>query len=142
KQIGRALELDEAFLRNPNLMSEADLRRAVPEWIFGAMEVSADWLRSLQTEPKLWLRVRTETRLAGTLAVPNTLAGSVVYRGEEDLFRTPEFHAGQFEIQDISSQAVGVVCDPQAGETWWDACAGEGGKMLHLAELRGGKGLI
>ena len=64
------------------------------------------------------------------------------YRGAQDLFRTAEFHAGEFEVQDITSQAVGLVSNPQPGETWWDACAGEGGKLLHLSDLMQNKGLI
>jgi 16S rRNA (cytosine967-C5)-methyltransferase len=28
------------------------------------------------------------------------------------------------------------------GQTWWDACAGEGGKTLHLADLMVNKGVI
>src|SRR5205823_5977071 len=70
------------------------------------------------------------------------LPEALVYEGETDLFRTPEFHAGEFEIQDLSSQAVGWLCDPKPGETWWDACAGEGGKLLHLSDLMQNKGLI
>jgi 16S rRNA (cytosine967-C5)-methyltransferase len=66
----------------------------------------------------------------------------VHYKGEEDLFRRAEFHAGEFEIQDIASQAVGLLCAPKPGETWWDACAGEGGKLLHLSDLMENKGLI
>jgi len=65
-----------------------------------------------------------------------------LYRGEEDLFKTPEFHAGEFEIQDIASQVVSLLCDPKPGETWWDTCAGEGGKTLHLSDLMQNKGLI
>ena len=45
-------------------------------------------------------------------------------------------------MQDINSQVVGLVCEPRAGETWWDACAGEGGKTLHLSDLMANKGLI
>ncbi len=60
----------------------------------------------------------------------------------DQLFKTPEFHAGEFEIQDIASQAVGWLCDSKPGEAWWDACAGEGGKLLHLSELMQNKGLI
>jgi 16S rRNA (cytosine967-C5)-methyltransferase len=70
------------------------------------------------------------------------LADAVGYDGAEDLFRTPEFHAGEFELQDISSQVVGLVCNAQPGETWWDACAGEGGKLLHLCDLMRNKGLV
>jgi 16S rRNA (cytosine967-C5)-methyltransferase len=64
------------------------------------------------------------------------------YAGEKDLFRTPEFQAGAFEIQDLASQFVGHACAPQPGETWWDACAGAGGKTLHLADLMQNKGLV
>jgi 16S rRNA (cytosine967-C5)-methyltransferase len=64
------------------------------------------------------------------------------YQGARDLFRTVEFHAGEFELQDLNSQAVGLFCDPKPGETWWDACAGEGGKTLHLGDLMRNKGLI
>ncbi|HTA30727.1 MAG TPA: RsmB/NOP family class I SAM-dependent RNA methyltransferase, partial [Candidatus Cybelea sp.] len=67
---------------------------------------------------------------------------AVRYEGEEDLFRTPEFQAGEFELQDINSQVVGLICAAQPGETWWDACAGEGGKLLHLSDLMQNKGLI
>src|SRR5262249_48202538 len=47
-----------------------------------------------------------------------------------------------FELQDITSQAVGFICAPQPGQTVWDACAGEGGKTLHLSDLMENKGLI
>ncbi|MGK0288656.1 MAG: 16S rRNA (cytosine967-C5)-methyltransferase [bacterium] len=52
------------------------------------------------------------------------------------------FKKGQLEIQDISSQAIGWFCDPKSKETWWDVCAGAGGKSLHLSRLMKGKGKI
>ena len=70
------------------------------------------------------------------------LSDAICYEGSETLFRTAEFHSGEFKLLDISSQAVGLLCDPQSGETWWDACAGEGGKLLHLSDLMQNKGLI
>ena len=98
-------------------------------------------------EPKLWLRAKrgTAEALAEKLfgaEVSRLLPDALLYRGEEDLFKTPEFHAGEFEIQDIASQVVGLLCDPKPGETWWDTCAGEGGKTLHLSDLMQNKGLI
>lgn len=68
--------------------------------------------------------------------------GLLRYGGRNDLFQTAPFREGEFEIQDIASQMVGRFCAPKAGQTWWDACAGEGGKLLHLSDLMGGKGLI
>jgi 16S rRNA (cytosine967-C5)-methyltransferase len=70
------------------------------------------------------------------------LATALRYTGSRDLFRTEAFQTGLFEIQDLASQLVGHACAPQPGETWWDACAGEGGKTLHLADLMRNKGLL
>jgi 16S rRNA (cytosine967-C5)-methyltransferase len=113
------------------------------------MEVSAGWVRSLQREPILWLRARDGEAGAVTTAMDGCRvfgegqwANTFEYRGNLDLFRTPEFHAGLFELQDLNSQAVGLICQPQPGQTWWDACAGEGGKLLHLSELMKNQGLI
>ena len=143
-----ALRLAERFRANPASVPMAELRaKAVPAWAAEQMEVSDEWLRSLQREPKLWLRAkRGQTpalldKLPGAHVSPS-IPEALVYEGESDLFKTPEFQGGEFEIQDISSQVVGLLCDPQPGETWWDACAGEGGKLLHLSDLMGNKGLI
>jgi len=142
--------LEGRFQSNPKSLSFAELRaKAVPAWVAEEMDLSEGWLRSLQAEPKLWLRAKRgqgraladKLRPAGLLAA-SALPGAAVYEGEADLFKTPEFHAGEFEIQDIASQAVGLLCDPKPGETWWDACAGEGGKTMHLSDLMENKGLI
>lgn len=149
-QIEQGLHLASRYLRDPQSFANAELiARAVPSWLHSEMEISADWLRALQAEPKLWLRARSGhgTQLAKRLrnARPfgtGPLADALEYLGRQDLFRTPEFQAGEFEVQDVSSQAVGWVCQPAAGETWWDACAGEGGKLLHLSDLMQNRGLI
>ena len=145
--VEKTLELADRFHKNPSSVAIRDLRiKAVPAWI--AMEVDAedDWFRALQHEPNLWLRARRGqgNALAKKLgkAELHLLPEAVFYQGEEDLFRSPEFHAGEFELQDISSQAVGFICQPQPGEIWWDACAGEGGKLLHMSDLMENKGLI
>ncbi len=57
--------------------------------------------------------------------------------GLEELMALPAV-----EIQDLASQCVGLACAPQSGEHWWDACAGSGGKSLHLASLMHDKGSI
>ena len=143
-----ALRLDERFRTNESNIPLAELReKAVPAWTSEQIAVSDDWLRSLQRQPKLWLRAKRGTagalaeKLFGAEASPIS-PDALMFRGETDLFKTPEFHAGEFEIQDIASQMVGLLCDPKPGETWWDTCAGEGGKTLHLSDLMQNKGLI
>lgn len=149
EQLQGAIELNESFQKNPGSVSDEELKRAVPAWINDQVDLSAEWLRSLQLEPKLWLRARPGKgrELAAKLGECWTGGDgwpddAVRYDGREDLFRTEEFQAGEFELQDISSQAVGLVCDPKPDETWWDACAGEGGKMLHISDLMRNKGLV
>jgi ribosomal protein S12 len=143
-----ALRLNQRFQDNEASFPLAELRaKAVPAWTAAEMEVTDDWLRSLQREPKLWLRAKrgTAASLAEKLPgaeVSERLPDALRFAGEMDLFKTPEFHAGEFEIQDIASQVVGLLCDPQPGEAWWDTCAGEGGKTLHMSDLMQNKGLL
>jgi 16S rRNA (cytosine967-C5)-methyltransferase len=143
-----ALRLNGRFRADEASVPFSELRaKAVPAWTAAEMDFTDDWLLSLQREPKLWLRAKrgTAESLAKNLFAADVspfLPEAILYRGEEDLFKTPEFHAGEFEIQDIASQAVGLLCDPQPGETWWDTCAGEGGKTLHLSDLMQNKGML
>ena len=150
RRLTRAEELAERFARNPFSLPVEQLRaKAVPDWTLAEVKADDEWLRSLQREPLLWLRARPGQgrSLAKSLKSARTLSSkglpdTLVYEGRTDLFETDEFQTGAFEIQDISSQLVGIICGPKPGETWWDACAGEGGKLLHLADLMQNRGLI
>jgi 16S rRNA (cytosine967-C5)-methyltransferase len=150
EQIEHAVDLAERYATRPESFSDAELiARAVPGWLPTVMEPVLAWLRALQEEPRLWLRARRGQgrALARRLGHCRTfgegpMADTLEYQGREDLFRTKEFHAGEFQLQDICSQTVGLICNPRSGEKWWDACAGEGGKTLHLAELMENHGSI
>jgi 16S rRNA (cytosine967-C5)-methyltransferase len=150
RQIEHALELAERFAREPLSFADVDLvQRAVPDWVRDELEVTPRFVRALQAEPRVWLRARAGQgeQLAKGLhrCAVFPIGGStdaLEYLGARDLFRTAQFHSGAFELQDLHSQAVGFICAPRPGETWWDACAGEGGKLLHLSELMQNRGLI
>ncbi len=150
RQLTKGLELAEQYANSPERFSFEDLKHAVPKWTWSEMDnVPVEWLRTLQLEPRLWLRAkrgqgRALAQTFGECWIPPqpSFADAVEYQGTEDLFRTSEFQTGDFEVQDIASQAVGLLCNPQPGETWWDACAGEGGKTLHLSDLMQNQGLI
>src|SRR5689334_3343497 len=146
-RLRRGLEMQDRFNSDPDGWPEAELLdKAVPPWASGALDATPAWARTLQREPLVWLRARPGlgSSLASQLpgAVPGPIPEALSYTGTEDLFVQPEFQNGDFEIQDLSSQMVGHVCAPQPGETWWDACAGEGGKTMHLSALMQNKGLI
>ncbi len=150
EQITRARELAARFKKDPQSFADSELvARAMPPWLQEQIHTTPELARALQSEPKLWLRARPgqgkslAQRLGNCLIFGDGLLSDILeYQGVEDLFRSPEFHAGDFEVQDLSSQAVGLICAPEPGQTWWDACAGEGGKLLHLSDLMRNKGLI
>ncbi len=142
-----------------SVKAEALRALAVPPWLATEMDLPDAYLRQLQHDPALWLRARPGTGpgLAKSLFAcePAALSGSQLstlnsqllsdslrFTGTQDLFKTDQFKSGEFEIQDLASQLVGLAAAPQPGETWWDACAGEGGKTLHLADLMKNKGLV
>jgi 16S rRNA (cytosine967-C5)-methyltransferase len=156
KRIVGALGLQSRFERDPSCVkAEALAARAVPAWLGGEMDLPAGYLRQLQREPPLWIRTKIgacdeierslgacrRPVLPGSMPAPAGLA-ALRYLGTADLHKASGFQSGAFEIQDLSSQLVGHACAPQPGETWWDACAGEGGKALHLSDLMGNKGLL
>jgi 16S rRNA (cytosine967-C5)-methyltransferase len=149
-QLEQTLGLAERFASKPASFTDQELlARAVPPWLADIMEVTPAWARALQAPPRLWLRARRgqgealAQKLGHCQAFgQGALSDALEYRSRRDLFLTAEFHAGEFELQDISSQAVGLICAPRPGETWWDACAGEGGKTVHLSALMENKGLI
>jgi 16S rRNA (cytosine967-C5)-methyltransferase len=148
EQIVHARTLAESFQNGSKQFPDDEVvSRAVPKWLSQFLQVTPAFARSLQHAPKLWLRARKgqAARLAqglGNCRLSTDVPDAVEYLGTEDLFQRVEFNQGEFEIQDISSQIVGHIANPQPGQTWWDACAGEGGKTLHLSDLMENKGLI
>ncbi len=111
-------------------------------------------LHALQSRAPLWVRAQheegrdasalwAELRDAGLKPwVHRHVLNAARLPADSDVHHLPAFVRGALEIQDLASQAVAIACDPDPGERWWDACAGAGGKALHLAALMGGKGLV
>lgn len=52
------------------------------------------------------------------------------------------FREGWFEMQDEGSQIIGSLANPKAGMRVVDACAGAGGKALHLAAQMENRGAL
>jgi 16S rRNA (cytosine967-C5)-methyltransferase len=70
------------------------------------------------------------------------LRDALVLEKRANVFSTPLFKNGLFEVQDAASQLVAPFVDVQEGMRVIDACAGAGGKTLHLAALMNNKGRI
>ncbi|MCB0392126.1 MAG: methyltransferase domain-containing protein, partial [Bdellovibrionales bacterium] len=75
-----------------------------------------------------------------TEIIPNSEAIKLQVR--KNVFITKAFKDGMFEVQDIGSQKISQFLNPQPGDKVIDACAGAGGKSLHMANLMQNKGKI
>lgn len=133
-------------------------RESIPDWLdeLGVREFGGGWdslIRALNQPADVYLRVNTlkadrETVLRslaeeGIQAVPVPgIEQGVRLTARKNVFITKAFKAGLFEVQDAASQTVAPLLAPKPGERVVDACAGAGGKTLHLAALMKNKGKI
>ncbi len=92
-------------------------------------------LNSLQLRPPLWVRAQgpnvdavwDELKEAGLKPwIHRRLLSAAKLETDADVYHLAPFTHGRLEIQDIASQAVALICDPEPGERWWDACAARG----------------
>ncbi|MGA1819663.1 MAG: RsmB/NOP family class I SAM-dependent RNA methyltransferase [Thermoplasmatota archaeon] len=134
------------------------VRESIPDWMdrLGEEELSEDWdavLHSLNTYPPLAIRVNTSRIRKSDLrkrfrekghdtSTVEWAPDALVFRQRFNIFRSEEFREGLFEVQDPASQAVAPLLDARSGMRVLDACAGQGGKTLHLSNLMQNKGHI
>lgn len=83
---------------------------------------------------------KLETNKRGT--EPLFVVETLVLAERKNVFSTQAFKLGFFEVQDWSSQQVASMLEVAPGMRVIDACAGAGGKTLHLAALMKNKGKI
>ncbi len=155
----RNLNAAEIQKRHNEAQAIPAVRESVPDWLYelGRDELGeSKWhevLRELNHQAPVVLRANrlkinreklmTELAQEGveTVYAPGTEDG-LVLKERKNVFTTIAFKQGYFEVQDGASQQAAVKLAPLPGERVIDACAGAGGKSLHLAALMGNKGKI
>ncbi|MBO7741476.1 MAG: RsmB/NOP family class I SAM-dependent RNA methyltransferase [Victivallales bacterium] len=141
-------------------MPSMTLEELMPLWFQEELceELAADYRKFLdwqQRRPPAWIRAQTkdlgklvhdvEAQAEGKVRMlpHEQVKGAYAVRNAAANFRgLPAFQEGRFEMQDIAAQCAGLVCAPKPGQQWWDACAGGGGKSLHLAWLMQNSGTV
>ena len=94
----------------------------------------------LQTNPKT---LQNELVAEGIQTVLHrTYPDALILQERANVFETDAFQRGLFEVQDASSQLVASFTDVSPEMQVIDACAGAGGKSLHLAALMENKGQL
>ncbi len=76
-----------------------------------------------------------------TVELPANEIG-LILQERSQTFKNPSFQNGLFEVQDGGSQQIAPFLQVEPGMRVIDACAGAGGKALHLAALMENKGSI
>jgi len=145
--------------RFDELTKTRKLKESIPDWLddLGVQELGeSKWTKeiaALNVQADVILRVNTlnttKEKLQSLLfdddietesikGYPNALK----LRERANVFQTEAFKNGFFEVQDASSQLVAEFLDVKPGMRVVDACAGAGGKALHIASLMENKGQI
>jgi 16S rRNA (cytosine967-C5)-methyltransferase len=70
------------------------------------------------------------------------VSSALKLRERANVFVSKSFRSGLFEVQDAGSQCLSPLLKVRPGERVVDACAGAGGKTLHMAAMMGNKGKI
>ncbi|RYG63048.1 RsmB/NOP family class I SAM-dependent RNA methyltransferase [bacterium] len=134
------------------------VRESIPDWLdeMGAAQLGARWdaeISALNAEAPVVLRVNTlklsraelQKQLADegieTTPVPN-LPDALQMETRRSIAHLPLYRDGYFEFQDAASQLVAPFLRLQSGMKVLDACAGAGGKSLHIAALMRNRGHI
>ncbi len=132
------------------------IRESIPDWLdeVAVAELGEKWtplIASLNQPAELVIRVNT--LIASRKKVAQYLKSESIETEEigreglvlsrrANVFRLKGFLDGWFEVQDAASQEVARAVAPRPGQLVVDACAGAGGKTLHLAALMENQGRI
>jgi len=139
-------------------ITDPGLLESIPGWLqtLGSKELGEKWeaeIHALNEEAEVVLRVNTlkttRERLKNLLQADGIATylvkgypDALVLETRQNVFRHPSFKEGLFEVQDASSQLVAAALQVEPGMRVIEACAGAGGKSLHLAALMGNKGKV
>lgn len=141
------------------LSSERKMRESFPDWLDELCASSlgeALWTKeaaALNEEAAVILRANTlkittpelRQRLQGEGVASFPIKNyphALQLQERGNVFRTEAFKEGLFEVQDASSQLVAPYLEAMPGQRVIDACAGAGGKSLHLAAMMQNKGQV
>lgn len=128
---------------------------SVTDWLYeyGEEQLGERWLgelKALNQEAPVFLRVnQTHSNITECLKELRANAieceeanGAIKLLSRRKYTHLPIFKSGKVETQDLGSQEIAKLLNPQSGEFVIDACAGAGGKSLHAADLMKNKGKI
>lgn len=138
--------------------SDRKIKYSVPDWMDKRIseEIGEAWdkeLEALSQQAEVYLRVNT-TKISKEelmkiflekdvqVAEVEGVSSALLLKKRINVFSLEEFRKGFFEVQDAGSQMISEMLDIQPEQRVIDACAGAGGKTLHMANIMANKGRI
>lgn len=151
------LNVEDIVAKYKKMSTHRALRESIPDWLdeLGQQELPEVWDATLpQLNKQAQVVLRCNLLQTDRAALQHALneeniqtkavddGAALVLLRRQNVFKSQAFKDGWFEVQDFSSQLVAPLLDPAPGMRVVDACAGSGGKTLHLAALMQNKGSI
>jgi 16S rRNA (cytosine967-C5)-methyltransferase len=136
------------------------IRESLPDWLdeLGEKELGERWEKeahALNEQAAVVLRVNTlkvrreelqkqlsQAEINIITDAPGQYPDALILEKRQNIFTRQQFKDGFFEVQDAGSQLIAPFLNVKPGMRVVDACAGAGGKTLHLASLMQNKGRI
>lgn len=97
-------------------------------------------VNTLKTKKNILLKFLTEQEIE--IETLEDHEDALVLLTRQNLFQNELFKLGLFELQDAGSQKISEFLEVEPGMLVIDACAGGGGKSLHISALMQNKGRI
>ena len=135
------------------------VRVSIPDWLEeeGIQQFGKEWeneivamnnpaplilrCNSLKTNPTQLSKELSKINIAHKV-VGKITPDAIILDQRTNVFSTELFKNGLFEVQDLASQLVAQQLQLQTGLRVIDACAGAGGKTLHISSIMQNKGQI
>ena len=135
------------------------VRVSIPDWLEeeGILQFGKEWeneivamnnpaplilrCNSLKTNPTQLSKELSKINIAHKV-VGKITPDAIILDQRTNVFSTELFKNGLFEVQDLASQLVAQQLQLQTGLRVIDACAGAGGKTLHISSIMQNKGQI
>lgn len=153
------LNREAIILQKEQLKSNLPVYESYPDWLWnlGIEELGEEvWTKealamnqqaqvvlrvnTLKTNAKKLIEEFTKTNIA--LKEIDGIENALQLVKRENVFQSNFFKLGWFEVQDAGSQLISAFLDPKPNQFVIDACAGAGGKSLHIAALMNNKGKL
>jgi len=153
------LNYEQIISNSKKKITENSILNSIPKWIdeIGLKELPNTWnkeIKSLNNKAKVSIRVNTlkisRDKLQEILLKRYSIETekilkypeALIFIKKKNILKNTLYNKGYFEVQDANSQLIAPysLCEPKMNVI--DACAGAGGKSLHLSTIMKNQGNI